>query len=101
MHLFRKWFRVAEHCAVRPSYFFFLSPGPSWSTADNVIQRMKYIGWSTLGRTQRCFFAHERTTVAHALGMKIKEANNLRHNPKYHFIHLFNLRVRSQSALIV
>ena len=33
--------------------------------------------------------------------MKIKPANNFRRNPKYQFIHLFNSRVRSQSALIL
>ena len=32
--------------------------------------------------------------------MKIKEATNFRHNPN-NFIHLFNLRVRSQGGLIL
>ena len=41
------------------------------------------------------------TTAAHNLGMNIKEANSFRQNPKYHLIHLFNSRVRSQSALII
>lgn len=33
--------------------------------------------------------------------MKIKEANNYRRYPKYHFIHLYNSRFRLQSSLIL
>ena len=42
---------------------------------------------------------HQQTTAAYRLDMKIKEANVFWHNPKYHFIHLFNSQVHSQSPL--
>ena len=40
-----------------------------------------------------------RAATTYTLGMKIKEENHFKYNLKYHFIDLFNSRVRSQSAL--